>query len=187
MEPTGEHFTPRQTSIAELDLNLNRYFFALPLIQGKAVLDLGCGCGLGSHFYSMFAKDLTIVDYNLETLESALKYQSICNVYPLHLNLEVEADIKRLPEVDVAVALEVLEHLEDPSLLLKNLKAKRLVFSVPLHSMEMSTWHKYSIETVADVYKLIGPYYDIGKLEVQKHPRIPGCEWVMGEGVRIVQ
>ncbi len=186
MEPTGEHFSPLKTNLGELELNVDRYFFVLPFIQGKTVLDLGCGCGLGSYFYSMLAKELTIIDYNQRTLETACKHPFPIGVTTMNINLESEEEISFLPEVEVAVALEVLEHLEDPTILLRNLKAKRLVFSVPLNSMEVSTWHKYNIETVEDVQKLISPFYDIGKLEIQGHPLSHG-KWVRGEGVRILQ
>lgn len=186
MEPTGEHFTPLKTSIMELELNLDRYLFVLPFIQGKTVLDIGCGCGLGTFFYSMFAKKVYAVDYKLEEAMKLTYPHRIDKVVFLKRNLEKEEDIKLLPEADVAVAIEVLEHLEDPALLLKNLKAKHLIFSVPLFSMEMSTWHKYNIETVKDVEKLISPFYDIGYMEEQSNSKSAG-RWVRGEGIKIIQ
>ncbi len=187
MEPTGEHFSPLKTSIEELEINLDRYLFVLPFIQGKTILDLGCGCGLATYFYSLFAKKVYAVDYNMTALEETMKFPfPHDNVEYIHFDLDDPKDWNNLPEVDVCVAMEVLEHLENPQKVLEKIRAKRLVFSVPLHSMEMSKWHKYNIETVEDVIKLVGPYYDIGKLEEQGHGKSMG-KWVRGDGIRILQ
>ncbi len=183
MEHTGEFFIPnKDISIEELEINLDRYLFVLPFIRGKTVMDLGSGCGLGTYFYSMFAKEVVMVDYKY----NAQVFPFVSLTQMCLANLEKEEDVKRLPEVDVCVAMEVLEHVADPMMVLRNLKAKRLIFSVPLHSLEVSTWHKYDIQTVDDVYKLISPFYDIGKIEEQGHEKSQG-KWVRGEGIRIMQ
>lgn len=187
MEHTGEHFSPIQTDLVEMQINIDRYFYVLSLIQDKTVLDLGCGCGLGTFLYSSLAKEVFAVDYNRDTLRYASNFPHHLgkkNVAFLHRNLEKEEDIQSLPSVDVCVALEILEHLEDPAMVLKNLKAKKLIFSVPLYSMEVSTWHKYPINTIEDVKKLISPFYDC-TYNVQKHPEAGG-EWIFGEGIRIL-
>lgn len=186
MEPSGEHFTPLKTDLAEIQVNIDRYLFAMHYLKDKVVLDLGCGAGLGTYFYSMLAKKVYTVDYDEQAIDEARKYpHAPGKVEFLNLDITDPKDVARLPEVDVCVALEILEHIEDPAAFLKQLKARHLVFSVPLHSMEVSSWHKFSIETVKDVQKLISPFYDIGKFEKQEHDRIGG-EWVRGEGVRLI-
>lgn len=187
MEPTGEHFSPLKTDLHELELNLDRYQFALKYLEGKTVIDLGCGAGLGTYLYSMVAAKVYAVDYDARTIEHAKRHPfPPGKVEFLHLDLREPADIAKLPCADVCVALEVLEHIEDPAAVLKGLRVGQLVFSLPLHSMEVSTWHRYRIDTEKDVRKLIGPYFDIGKYEEQGH-KLSNGKWIRGEGVRLVQ
>lgn len=188
MEPSGEHFSPLKTILPEIELNLDRYLFAMPFIQGKTVLDIGCGCGLGTFFYSMLATKVYALDYSMEALDYARKFPfAQGKVEFIHFDVESRIDTDKLPEVDVCVALEVLEHLEEPSRILKNVRCKRLVFSVPLHSMEMSSYHKYEINTVDDVKKMItAGGFEINKIAEQKHTKTAGT-WVFGEAVRIIQ
>lgn len=186
MEPTGEHFTPLKTDLPELQINLDRYLFALPFLEGKTVIDLGCGAGLGTHIYAAVAKKVYAVDYDAITLAEAKAYPHVeGKIEFMNLDLSNPADIERLPEADVCVALEVLEHLENPALVLKGLKAKKLVFSLPLHALEVSSWHKFPINNESDVRKLISPYYDIGRYEDQRHVDGGGI-WIRGEGVRLL-
>lgn len=184
MEHTTEHFMPAFTSLPEFEVNMERYLFAAQFLAGKTVLDLGTGCGLGAYIYSLFAKKVITVDYDARALEEA-------RLWPFpHANVEfVLGDLRdpafeeKLPETDVCVALEVLEHIEEPAALLRALKAKRLVFGLPLYSMEVSSWHRYRIEGERDVRALIQPFYDIGQYREQKHPKLGGT-WMLGEGIR---
>lgn len=186
MEPSGEHFSPLKTSMIEIQVNIDRYLFAMQYLKDKVVLDLGCGAGLGTYFYSMLAKKVYALDYDAVAIEEAKKYPyAPGKVEFLHLDLTNPEDRERIPEVDVCVALEILEHLEDPATVLKALPAKQLVFSLPLYSLEVSTWHKYAINEEADVRKLISPFYDISKYEEQRHKEADG-RWIRGEGVRLI-
>ena len=187
MEHSTEHFTPLHTDLGEIQLNIDRYLFALQYLEGKTVIDLGCGSGLGTFLYSMLAKKVYAVDYDAKTIEYAKRYPYAPDkVEFLHLDLREQDDVAKLPQADVCVALEVLEHLEDPALVLKNLKTNKLVFSLPLHSMEVSTWHRFRIDTEKDVRKLISPYFDIGKYEEQGHKLSDG-KWIRGEGIRLLR
>lgn len=184
MKHTTEHFMPAFTSLPEFQVNVERYLFAAQYVAGKTVLDLGTGCGMGAYIYSLFAKKVITVDYDAFALDEASKWP-----YP-HDNVEfVLGDLRdpdfeeKLPETDVCIALEVLEHIEEPSALLRSLKAKQLVFGLPLYSMEVSEWHRYKIETEVDIRKLIQPFYQIGKYVEQKNADGRVC-WMLGEGTR---
>lgn len=184
---TTEHFSPARTDQIEIAVNIDRYLFALQFLAGKTVLDLGCGAGIGTYLYSLVAEKVYAVDHDQNAIEEARMFPfPHKNVEFINADIEDPDAVENLPAVDVCVALEVLEHIEDPAGVLRDLKAKQLVFSMPLHSMEVSTWHKYRIDTERDVRALIGPFYDIHRYEEQRH-RLIGGVWIRGEGVRILQ
>jgi SAM-dependent methyltransferase len=180
----GERFVPNGAHPIEIDLNLERYLFAMHECKDKVVLDLGCGFGLGTYFYSLVAKHVYAVDYSPDAIAAAAQYPyPNNNVSFTQLDLTNIHDLESLPAHDVCVALEVLEHVEMPELILKALKGSALVFSVPLHSLSVSSWHRYSIDTVEDVKALISPHYDVSDYKTQKHAGSWG-RWIMGSGVR---
>jgi len=185
MEVNGEHFTPSQTSLMEIEVNLDRYLYALKFLEDKTVIDLGCGAGFGTYLYSLVAKKVYAIDYSTQAISEAMGSFNFPkkNVEFIKLDLTKPEEIANIPEHDVCVALEILEHLEDPAMVLKALRGTQLVFSVPLHSMEVSSWHRFPIVTEADVRNLIEPCYQIGGYENQTHPRSHG-EWVRGEGIK---
>lgn len=188
MDHSTEHFTPAHTSPIELEINLDRYAFVLPFLKDKIVVDLGCGSGLGTYFYSLFAKHVYAVDYDAVAIEETHKWPfPRSNVDILHLDITQPAELAKIPEHDLTVALEVLEHVDDPAAILRGLKAPQLVFSVPLKSLEVSSWHKFDIQNDEDVRKMISAgSYQIGRLERQSHPRMQ-AEWIRGEATRFSQ
>lgn len=177
-EISTEHFTPQKTDFYELDINLNRYMFACEFLEGKTVLDLGCGSGFGTYLYSLLAEKVIAVDYDANAIEEAKKWPyPKNNVEFIHGDITDQEFFDTLPSVDVCVALEVLEHIEEPAALLRDLKCNRLVFCLPLHSMEVSEWHKYPIETERDIRALIQPFFQIGRYEEQTRPPAQGVWW----------
>lgn len=186
MPDLSEHFSPQQTDLVEVEVNVDRYMAALKHLEGKVVLELGCGAGLGTYLYSLVAKKVYAVDYDKRAIEEASRFPfPPGKVEFLHLDLEDPDTMARLPQADICVALEVLEHLEEPAAVLRELKTAELVFSVPLHSLEVSRWHKYRIDTERDVRALIQPFYDARYYE-QTHKEAGGV-WIHGHGARIIQ
>ncbi len=180
---TSEHFTPRKTDILELQVNLDRYAWALNFCEGKTVLDLGCGAGMGTYFYSLVADKVIAVDYDKHAIEEASKWPfPKQNVEFIHGDITDPDFLQKLPHTDVCVALEILEHVEEPAGVLREMKTDHLVFSVPLHSLEISSWHKYKIDTERDVRALVGPFFDCKYYE-QRHPKT-NAVWIRGEGVK---
>lgn len=165
---------PDQSSPYEIKVNLERYLFALPYCQGKIVLDAGCGAGLGTYLYSLVASRMLAADHNDKAIEYAKGFPHRQDVN--FVKADFEKDL--LPDHEVTVALEVIEHLEHPDLFLSQLKGKELVFSVPLDSLGCSVFHKYDIRTQQDIEELIGRYYEIKKMLIQEG------KWVVGYGVK---
>lgn len=88
---------------------LSRYIIALDLIEGKNVLDTGCGLGWGSYILSLKAKEVLGIDVN----ENSISYANsnwkannlsfgICNV----LNLDKFPD----GTVEAVTSMELIEH-----------------------------------------------------------------------------
>lgn len=93
-------------------------------LSGKYVIDIGCGIGIGTNILGIHAK-VVGVDVVSANVRAASKLYS-------HLNF-FEWDIKKgacEPKVDVAVAIEVIEHIEQPELAIRNMidSAKEAVF-----------------------------------------------------------
>jgi 2-polyprenyl-3-methyl-5-hydroxy-6-metoxy-1,4-benzoquinol methylase len=169
---TGEFFVPNQSTPYEIKVNIERYLFVLQFISGKKVLDAGHGAGLGTYLYSLVAKNVIAVDYNDTAQEFARSYPIGNNVEYMKLNLD-EDD---MPAHEVTVALESLEHLNNPEKFLSGLKSEKLIFSLPLNSLSTSTFHKYDIRSVDDVKNLIGKSHELESLHVQEN------KWVYGVG-----
>lgn len=169
----GERFVPHQSNAHEINVNMLRYLYAMKFCEGKKVLDVGCGCGLGTYMYSLVAKEVTGIDYKDEAFAYAKRYPHGCDAS--FVLKDVEKDL--LPAAEVVVALEVIEHLANPDYFLGQLKCDRLVFSIPLHSLEISYWHKYDFRTIDDVANLIGKYFKIEEMKYQNNI------WVIGTAV----
>ncbi|KKR15407.1 MAG: Glycosyltransferase, group 2 family protein [Parcubacteria group bacterium GW2011_GWC1_39_29] len=172
MKKTGECFVPNQSTSYEIQINVERYIYAMMLAENKTVLDAACGAGLGTYFYSLVAKKVYAVDYRQEHLEYAKEYPAYNAEY---LKLDLNKDL--LPEHDLTISLETIEHLTDPKFFMENLKSKELVFSVPLNSLSCSEWHTQDIRTIDDIKKIIKPF------EI-KNFYLQADRWIYGHALR---
>ncbi len=111
VEFTGERVIPGQVDADLLNEHLARYAFAARLSRRKQVLDAACGAGYGSAELARTAASVLGIDRSAEAIESARAEYALPN-----LRFE-EADCLALPaadaSVDLVVAFEVIEHLED--------------------------------------------------------------------------
>ena len=134
-EQDGERFYPTLSNPYEIKVNMERYLFALQFLKDKVVLDAGTGSGLATYLYSLVAKHVYSVDYS----DEAQRYAKLYPFDPRKVTF-IKADLEKdiLPEHDITVALEVVEHLANPDFFLSQLKNKELVFSVPVPSLPIS-------------------------------------------------
>ena len=105
--------------------HVRRYLMAANVIPyGFKTLDLACGCGYGSWLLHGAGLDVTSVDISQEAIDYAKKhYQG-----PKYIRQGAE-DTEG--QYDAFVTFETLEHIPDPVGLLKRVKAKVLIASVP--------------------------------------------------------
>jgi ubiquinone/menaquinone biosynthesis C-methylase UbiE len=96
---------PRPDIISE---HCSRYAYALSLVGGAHVLDLGCGTGYGSEMLSWAAASVRGFDLWLPRPEERPSWPG---VQQLNYGHDLTAD--PLPRADIAVMFEVIEHLPD--------------------------------------------------------------------------
>lgn len=102
-----------------------RYILAANVIPvGARVLDLACGCGYGSWILHVTGCKVTSVDIS----EEAIAYARENYDGPDYICQKAE---ETEGQWDAMVSFETLEHLPDPLILLRNVKAQVLVASVP--------------------------------------------------------
>lgn len=110
-EFTGERVIPGEVDADLLNEHLARYAFAARLSRHKQVLDAGCGAGYGSAELARTAAGVLGIDRSAEAIAYARAQ------YPApNLRFE-EGDCSALPapdgSIDLVVAFEVIEHLQD--------------------------------------------------------------------------
>ena len=110
-EFTGERVIPGQVDADLLNEHMARYAFAARLSRRKQVLDAGCGSGYGSAELARTAAGVLGIDCSAEAIAFARAG------YPAQNLRFEEADCGALPvpdgSIDLVVAFEVIEHLED--------------------------------------------------------------------------
>jgi SAM-dependent methyltransferase len=132
MEFTGERVVPGQTDPDLLNEHLARYAFAERLVGSKRVLDAGCGVPYGAALLARSAAQVFALDNSYEPLrEGRAEYPgNVCYL---------QGDCAHLPlaagSLDVLVAFEVIEHLENWRGLLE--EARRVL--VPAGQFVVST------------------------------------------------
>ena len=96
---------PRPDIISE---HTSRYAYALSLVGGKHVLDLGCGTGYGSEMLSWSAASVRGFDLWQPEPDEHPRWPGVAQ-----LNYGHDLCAQPLPAADLAVMFEVIEHLPD--------------------------------------------------------------------------
>ena len=114
-----ERFDPELMGGSLLEAeHLARYRWAGALVEGKRVLDAGCGTGYGSELLArQGAAEVVGVDVDAEVIDAASRSDQRATF--------AVADLRELPadlgEFDVVVCFEVLEHIREPEVALDSL------------------------------------------------------------------
>ncbi|MFH1199926.1 MAG: class I SAM-dependent methyltransferase [Candidatus Micrarchaeota archaeon] len=137
-----------------------------PLLEGKRVLDVGCGIGMFAGEFAKRGFEVTGIDTSQKCIELARER---------HKGIEfavddglVMAKLKGRKPFDSAVLFDVLEHIEDQDSLLKNIRAGLadggvLVMSVPAfqalysrHDKNIGHFRRYSKKSLRAVLEKNG-------------------------------
>ncbi|HOL70666.1 MAG TPA: methyltransferase domain-containing protein [Bryobacteraceae bacterium] len=119
-EFTGERVIPGQVEPDLWNEHAARYAFAARYAAGRRVLDAGCGSGYGTAELAKMAAHAVGMDISAEAVGYAREhytapnlefFQASCTALPV-----------RTGSVEIAVAFEVIEHLEDWRSLLDELR-----------------------------------------------------------------
>jgi ubiquinone/menaquinone biosynthesis C-methylase UbiE len=109
VEFTGERVIPGQVNDDLWSEHIARYAFAQQYVEGKRVLDCGCGAGYGTAELAQTAEHVTGIDVS----EDAIEYARLN--YPRPNALYLTGSCLDLPfpdqSFDILVAFEVIEHL----------------------------------------------------------------------------
>ena len=122
MEFTGERFVPGQSSASIAYEHLARYLLVQPLAAGRRVLDVGSGEGYGAHLLGSTASQVLGVDVSWQAVEhatrayaSGMAHLQYVQASATHLPLRAEC-------MDLVVAFEILEHVEEQARLLDEVR-----------------------------------------------------------------
>lgn len=126
---TGERQVGTSLSQIRLD-HVHRYLFAASQIPlGARVLDCACGIGYGTNILaSTGARHVLGVDVSDEAIAFADRHWLTTGTVFLAGDAEHLPD---LGEFDAAVSFETIEHLDEPEAMIRSIRAKTLIASVP--------------------------------------------------------
>ncbi|MBI4058005.1 class I SAM-dependent methyltransferase [Candidatus Microgenomates bacterium] len=165
----GERFVPTEKTSGFYKEHIQRYRFCKPYIEGKTILDLGCGTGYGSAIMlTLGAREVIGTDIDPDAIKFAKK-----NFKKRKLSFYI-ADAISLPfpnnSFDVVVSFEVIEHMKDYQQyiqeVLRVLKKKGYcIFSTPNRKQYRAGTSPYHFKefTAQDLRELYKPF---GKLEL---------------------
>ena len=120
---TGERIIPTRPGEVSIvfEGHLVAYRYAAGFIDGKDVLDAGCGVGYGAAMLAETARHVLGIDRERDAVAYAGAHYARPNVEYRRLDL---ADLSTLDErFDVAVCFQVIEHLSDPGRFLDDLRS----------------------------------------------------------------
>jgi 2-polyprenyl-3-methyl-5-hydroxy-6-metoxy-1,4-benzoquinol methylase len=167
---TGERIVPNDEHLGfTFNRHLVVYEFAKQYVEGKFVVDCGCGEGYGSKVVSSVAERVIGVDVSRKTIARAMEKYRQPNLAYQVANVDTHIPVES-GTVDVVICLQVIEHLRQPKGLLQEIhrilrKGGKLIISTPNKNTfsptgrELDPYHyiEYTLETFNALLEQIFP------------------------------
>jgi hypothetical protein len=135
-----------------VNMHLHLWTYAHQWINKKSVIDAACGTCFGSMIYSTSAGSLLCVDKDMDALKMGSELPFYCPTTMMVADLNKDA----LPDADVCVSVETIEHLEEGGFFLSQLRTKQLVFTVPINMK--GGFHLIDFDTMDSVSEHLNKY-----------------------------
>lgn len=139
--------------------HLFRYYLARGFITEKdQVVDVACGCGYGSEILAEVAERVIGIDYDPGSIKHAKEFHIPRSKGDLDFWEGDLNRIERLPESDVIISIETIEHLRDPERFAELLKsaARRLIFVstpiVPTKHANPHHLHDFTVDQIEGIF-----------------------------------
>lgn len=107
--------------------------------ENGSVVDVGCGVGRWCRLASKYANHVVGIDYNEDLIDRAKKETSEDNIAFIVGDVTTELEGRKF---DVALLIHVIEHIENPDIILKDLKnvADKVIIEVPDFEHDPLNW-----------------------------------------------
>jgi 2-polyprenyl-3-methyl-5-hydroxy-6-metoxy-1,4-benzoquinol methylase len=174
---TSERVSPEEYERTTEDrliylLHEKTYRFAAEYVAGKSVLDFGCGDGYGTRILAERSRNIVGVDVDSPTIELAKKKHSSASLTfacqpPEAAQLPFDAG-----SFDVAVSFQVIEHVDDVALYLKEIhrvlrNGGRFLLSTPNASSRLlpfqNPWNKHHLReySLRELTAVLGAHFHV--------------------------
>jgi 2-polyprenyl-6-hydroxyphenyl methylase/3-demethylubiquinone-9 3-methyltransferase len=124
---------------------------SLKPFEGLSILDIGCGGGLVCEPLARLGADVTGIDADITAIETARAHATQSHLKITYENKTAES-IQR--KFDVVLALEVIEHVEDPADFVKTCSALTRAGGLIIFSTLNRTAKSYALGIIAAEYIL---------------------------------
>lgn len=106
--------------------HLARYEFAARILPAASrVIDVGCGIGYGTHILAQAGHDALGLDIDRDAIDYGARY------FEARLQCRKAEEVGGYIPHDAAVCFEIIEHLDEPAQMLRDLPTATLLASVP--------------------------------------------------------
>jgi len=179
MEFTGERCIVGKSGELLEKEHLARYEFALQYVDGKKVLDIGCGSGYGVDLIASKASEVIGVDISKEAMNYARQHYKRKNI-TFCVGDAIHLDFLKDRKFDVIICFEVIEHVANYFQCLKEIRRLLkhdgiLIISTPNKRYYnpnseklVNPFHVIEFE-LADFKELLGKYFGNVKVFGQRY------------------